>query len=383
MKKWLFWVIVISLAAFGVAAKLSVKKSEQGFITQKLGRGNITELVTATGTINPISNIEVGTQVSGTIKKIYVDYNTEVKTGQPLAQIDPALFESNVTKEKANLQVAKAQVQVAQASLDYYTKHLARIKKLNQQNYSADRELDEAQKNYDASIAQVALSKAQVAQVQAALNYHETQLAYAKIESPVDGIVVSKSVEEGQTVAASFSTPTLFIVAEDLTKMKIEASVVEADISKVKENQTVEFSVDSYPDDVFQGTVTQVRNEAITNSNVVTYIVIIEVDNSDLKFKPGMTANVEIITAKKDSALLVSSKALRFSIDDGATRYKNKGIWIMEDGKPRRIEVITGVYDDENTEISAESQLEGKYVIVDKSSNSKPTANNNMRMRMR
>ena len=332
-----------------------------------------------TGTITPISNIDVGTQVSGRIQEIFVDYNSQVQKGQLLALIDPSSFESNVAKEKANLEVAKAQVLVAKASRDYYKKHLERITKLNKQSYSADKELDEAQKDYDTSVAQMALYQAQVEQAQAALDYNLIQLGYTKIISPVDGMIVSKNIEAGQTVAASFETPTLFNVAEALTKMKIEASVVEADIAKVKEGQTVEFSVDSYPDEIFTGTVTQVRNEAVTNSNVVTYEVIIEVDNSDLKFKPGMTANVEIITASKNDILVSPNKALRFSIDNGETRYKDKGLWILDNGQPRRLAVMTGIYDDDSTEVSGPELQEGMEVIVERSETAKKPA---VRMRM-
>ena len=194
-------------------------------------------------------------------------------------------------------------------------------------------------RDYNNSVVQLELRKAEVSQAEAALKSAEIDLKYTKIISPVDGIVVSKEVEVGQTVAASFQTPTLFNVAEDLTKMQIETSVVEADIAKVKEGQTVEFSVDSYPDEIFKGIVTQVRNEAITTSNVVTYEVIIEIDNRELKLKPGMTANVEIITAEEKGVLLVPNKALRFFIEDedGTTkRYKDKGLWILKSGVPVR-----------------------------------------------
>lgn len=360
-----------------------VKKGTSGkkFITHKLAKGDITEMVSASGTINPISNIDVGTQVSGRIQKIYVDYNSLVKKDQLLAEIDPSSFESNVAKEKANLDVAKAQVMSAEASRDYYKKHLARISKLNKQNYSADKELDEAQKNYDTAVANVALYKAQVEQAQAALDYNTIQLGYTKIVSPVDGIIVSKSVEEGQTVAASFETPTLFNVAEDLTKMQIEASVVEADIAKVKEGQKVQFNVDSFPNETFEGVVTQVRNEAVTTSNVVTYQVVIAVDNSELKFKPGMTANVEIITANEKNVFVVPNKALRFSMGDDV-RYAQKGIWVMEDGRTTRIEVKSGVYDDNNTQIESDKLSEGMEVIIEHADNA-AKGGRNMPMRIR
>ncbi len=379
MKKLLLTALIIGLAVAAATAFRNRSRDVADFVTKRLEKGAIVETVTATGTITPISNIDVGTQVSGRIQEIFVDYNSQVQKGQLLALIDPSSFESNVAKEKANLEVAKAQVLVAKASRDYYKKHLERITKLNKQSYSADKELDEAQKDYDTSVAQMALYQAQVEQAQAALDYNLIQLGYTKIISPVDGMIVSKNIEAGQTVAASFETPTLFNVAEDLTKMKIEASVVEADIAKVKEGQTVEFSVDSYPDEIFTGTVTQVRNEAVTNSNVVTYEVIIEVDNSDLKFKPGMTANVEIITASKNDILVSPNKALRFSIDNGETRYKDKGLWILDNGQPRRLAVMTGIYDDDSTEVSGPELQEGMEVIVERSETTKKPA---VRMRM-
>lgn len=381
MKKKIFIVVaILLLAVIGYFVLTTNKNSKSKFVLAKLTRGDITEIVSASGIINPISNIDVGTQVSGRIQKIYVDYNSLVKEGQLLAEIDPAAFESNVAKEKANLDVAKAQVMSAEASRDYYEKHLARISKLNKQNYSADKELDQAQRDYDTAVANVALYKAQVEQAQAALDYNKIQLGYTKIVSPVNGIIVSKSVEEGQTVAASFETPTLFNVAEDLTQMQIEASVVEADIAKVKEGQEVRFNVDSFPNETFIGKVIQVRNEAVTTSNVVTYQVVIAVNNKELKFKPGMTANVEIITANEKNVFLVPNKALRFSMEEDA-RFAQKGIWVIKDGRPTRIEIEAGVYDDNNTQISGKDLTEGMDVIVEQTS-SASHGGPNMRMRM-
>lgn len=378
--------IIILIAVLGGIASWYFKAAPQnaGYVTQKLAKGDITEKVTASGNIKPISTINIGTQVSGTISEIYVDYNSQVKKDQILAQIDPALFEATVNQRKAALDVSKAEVQVEENGLVYAKKNLDRIKKLNASRYSADKDLDLAEKDYNNALAQLALKKAQVEQAQAALDSAETELRYTRIVSPVDGIVVSKEVEVGQTVAASFQTPTLFNVAEDLTKMQIEASVVEADIAKVKDGQTVEFSVDSFPDEIFYGKVTQVRNEAITTSNVVTYEVIIEVDNRDLKLKPGMTANVEIITARNKGVLLAPNKALRFYITDenGDTkRYQDKGIWVLEKGKPQRLVIKTAVSDDDFTEISGQGLAEGMDVIVDDAA-SNATGSRAVRMRM-
>lgn len=374
--------VIVGGAALSLMLKDDVKVGS--YITHKLAKGDIVEKITASGTINPISTINIGTQVSGTISEIYVDYNSKVTKNQLLAQIDPALFEATVGQKRAALSVAKAEVQVAENEVDYAKKNLERIKKLNASRYSADKDLDLAEKEYNNAVAQLALKKAQVEQNQAALDSAETELRYTKIISPVDGIVVSKEVEVGQTVAASFQTPTLFNVAEDLTKMQIEASVVEADIAKVHNGQIVEFSVDSFPDEVFIGKVTQVRNEAINTSNVVTYEVIIEVDNKDLKLKPGMTANVEIITANKKDVFLVPNKALRFYVTDenGDTkRYKDKGIWVLEGNTPERIVIKTGVADDDFTEISADGLTEGMKVILEENS-AEAEAKRQMRMRM-
>ncbi len=374
--------VIVGGAALSLMLKDDVKVGS--YITHKLAKGDIVEKITASGTINPISTINIGTQVSGTISEIYVDYNSKVTKNQLLAQIDPALFEATVGQKRAALSVAKAEVQVAENEVDYAKKNLERIKKLNASRYSADKDLDLAEKEYNNAVAQLALKKAQVEQNQAALDSAETELRYTKIISPVDGIVVSKEVEVGQTVAASFQTPTLFNVAEDLTKMQIEASVVEADIAKVHNGQVVEFSVDSFPDEVFIGKVTQVRNEAINTSNVVTYEVIIEVDNKDLKLKPGMTANVEIITANKKDVFLVPNKALRFYVTDenGDTkRYKDKGIWVLEGNTPERIVIKTGVADDDFTEISADGLTEGMKVILEENS-AEAEAKRQMRMRM-
>lgn len=383
MKK-VYKYLIPAVAIVGVAFLYGgADKSKPEYVTTKLEKGTITQKVTASGIINPISTVNIGTQVSGTIAEIFVDYNSPVKKDQLLAQIDPALFEATVAQRRAALNIAKAELEVVKNDIVYYEKHLNRIKKLNSSRYSADKELESAQRDYDNAVVQKALKEAQINQAEAALQSAEIDLHYTKIVSPVDGIVVSKEVEVGQTVAASFQTPTLFNVAEDLTKMQIEASVVEADIAKVQEGQTVEFNVDSFPDEVFYGLVTQVRNEAVTTSNVVTYEVIIEINNKDLRLKPGMTANVSIITSEKDNVLLAPNKALRFYVSDenGETkRYQDKGIWVMSKGKPERLSIKTGASDDDYTEISGNGLREGTEIIVEDKTVSR--RNSEMRMRM-
>ena len=368
MRKYLIYGIAL-LAIFGIGYKM-LNHSAGGTVykTQKIENGDIMESITASGTINPLSTVSVGSQASGRIAEIYVDYNSVVKKGQLLALIDQENAKATVQQREAALEIAKAQVAVEENNIKYYKKALNRISKLNASKYSTEKDLEAAERDYDNAVAQLTLEQAQVKQAQASLNSAQTELSYTEIKAPVDGIVISKSVEVGQTVAASFETPEIFSVAEDLTKMQIEASVVEADIAKVKEGQKVRFTVDSYADDYFYGTVTQVRNEATTTSNVVTYTVVIGIDNTDMKLKPGMTANVEIITAEEKDVMLVPNQALRFYIDDSdkAKRYKDRGVWIIKNGHPERVTVKIGVSDDDNTQILESTLKIGDEVIVSK-----------------
>lgn len=380
--KRVVYIILLILLVYTGQKIINGKKNVDGFKTQPLTLGNITESITASGTINPLSTVSIGTQASGRIAEIYVDYNSEVKKGQLLALIDQDNAKANVAQREAALEIAEAQVEVEENNIKYFKKILNRISQLNASKYSTEKELEAAERDYDNAMAQLALEKAQVKQAQASLNSALTELSYTEIKSPVDGIVISKAVEVGQTVAASFSTPELFSVAEDLTKMQIEASVVEADIAKVKEGQTVRFSVDSYADEYFYGKVVQVRNEAITTSNVVSYTVVIEIDNSDLKLKPGMTANVEIITADVKNVLITPNQALRFYMAEGdnAKRYQDRGIWVIRDGKPQRISIKIGVSDDANTQIITDELKDGDVVIISKAG---IDAKNQRAMRMR
>ena len=382
MRKYLIYGIAL-LAIFGIGNKM-LNRSAGGTVykTQKIENGDIMESITASGTINPLSTVSVGSQASGRIAEIYVDYNSVVKKGQLLALIDQENAKATVQQREAALEIAKAQVNVEENNIKYYKKALNRISKLNASKYSTEKDLEAAERDYDNAVAQLTLEQAQVKQAQASLNSAQTELSYTEIKAPVDGIVISKAVEVGQTVAASFETPELFSVAEDLTKMQIEASVVEADIAKVKEGQKVRFTVDSYADDYFYGTVTQVRNEATTTSNVVTYTVVIGIDNSDMKLKPGMTANVEIITAEEKDVMLVPNQALRFYIDDSdnAKRYKDRGVWIIKNGHPERVTVKIGVSDDDNTQILESTLKIGDEVIVSKELSAADTQKMKFRM---
>ncbi len=360
-------VIVIALA---VAAFLLFrsKGNEMKFRSEKVKRGDIETTVTATGTVNAVTTVLVGTQVSGAIKNIYADFNSLVKKGQLIALIDPAIFEAQVNQAKANLLSAKANLEKAEATLIDAKRTFDRNEQLFSKNLIARSDVDTAETNYETSRAQVTASKAQVAQMEASLRIAETNLRYTRIISPVNGIVVSRNVDIGQTVAASFQTPTLFNIAQDLTKMQIDSSVAEADIGKIKVGQPVEFTVDAYPDSPFHGSVSEIRNAPITVQNVVTYDVVIKVDNPELKLKPGMTANVSIIVSIKKDILKIPNAALRFKPDEKgkpAVQQKGSGVWILEQGNPKRIPISIGISDGNYTELVSGGIKEGQELIVE------------------
>ena len=316
MKKGIGKILVLLILAAVLAGGgfYLLKNRENGvqFKTVKVSRGEIRATVTATGTVSAVTTVLVGTQVSGTIKQIFVDFNSPVKKGQLLAQIDPALSEAKVAQTRANLKAAEANVEKAEAALQDAERTLERNRTLFARNFIARSDLDSAETNRVSALAQLNLTKAQVEQQRAALKQEETNLNYTRILSPVDGIVISRNVDIGQTVAASFQTPTLFSIAQDLTRMQIDTNVDEADIGKVKVGQSVQFTVDAYPDHTFSGRVSEIRNAPTTIQNVVTYNVIVKVANPELKLKPGMTANVSIVTAVERNILTIPNAALRF-----------------------------------------------------------------------
>ena len=377
MKK--IMIIVICAAVLGIAAWMLFKNEsdEPKFKTEKIMRGHIIETVTASGTVNPVTTVLVGTQVSGTVKNIYADFNSPVKKGQLIAQIDPAAFEAQEEQARANLLSARANLEKSEAMILDAKRIMERNKKLFAENFISKNDLDTSETNYETAKAQVSASKAQVAQAEATLKIAETNLRYTRILSPVDGIVVSRNVDVGQTVAASFQTPTLFTIAQDLTKMQIDTNVDEADIGKVSAGQDVEFNVDAYPDITFKGKVSQVRNAPITIQNVVTYDVVIKVDNPELQLKPGMTANVSIVLSIKKDVLKISNAALRFSPDvkdKSRTQQKGRGVWIIENKTPKRIPVAVGISDGNYSELLSGEIREGQEIIVE--SLTKPKENN-------
>ena len=365
-------IALIIIGGIGFSGAKQVK-----YKTKAIERCTITEVVEASGTINPVNTVSVGSTVSGLIKEIYVDYNDVVKKGQILAQIDPANFEATVQQNQAQINNARANLAKLQAIANYDQKQYVRYKNLYSKNFVAKSELDEKLSTYQSDLAQINAAKAQISQYQATLKTALTNLGYTKIIAPVDGTVISREIDLGSPVAASFQAPELFTIAQDLTKMQIEVSVSEGDIGRVEEGQDVTYTLDGYPDSTFTGKVTQVRLSPTTESNVVTYTVIVDVNNEDLKLKPGMTANVSIITDKSENVLCVPNMALKFTPDINGPKYKNQGIWILEKGKPKRVEIETGAYNDSSTEIISDKIQEGTDVII--SIKSKKSKQNNRR----
>ena len=352
------------------------KHRDSGYITVPAKVDTIVEAVEASGTVNPVNTVDIGSQVSGMIKDIYVDYNSKVTKGQLLAQIDPSLFQAQVDKARGDHEAARSNKAKIQAMLVYDKKNYERYKRLYEKNYVAKSDLDLAEATYKSDLAQIAAAQGTINQAQATLNNNLTNLRYTKIVSPVDGIVVSRAVDVGQTVAASFQTPTLFQVAQDLTNMQIEVNVSEADIGKIKKGQEVEYTLDGYADSIFHGKVTEVRIAPTTVSNVVTYTVIVDVNNKDQKMIPGMTANASIITNKSENVICVPTDALKFTPKEitGGKKYKEQGLWILRNNKPTRISIETGAKDSDRTEIISKELKENDRVIISKKGDKDKTA---------
>jgi HlyD family secretion protein len=374
----LAFTLVLALLVFGGYFLLGGSRKsgdEARYVTAPVERGLIEATVTATGIVNPVSSVEVGTYVSGPIEALFADYNTPVRKGQLLARIDPRPFQVKVDGAAADLANAKARL--AKDRADAVQKQLAvkRTRELGAAGIVSASDLDLAESQDRQAKAQVDLDRAEVQSAEAKLRESQVSLDYTEIVSPVDGVVVSRSVSVGQTVAASFQTPTLFLVAGDLTKMQVGASVSESDIGGVAEGQDATFTVDAYPNSTFKGRVAQVRNAPVTLQNVVTYDVILRVDNTDMRLKPGMTANVTISTARREDALRVRTSALRFrppevggpgtavASADHSDHHAAR-LWVIgPDGAPRAVPVTTGISDDRFTEI-ASGVAEGDRVIV-------------------
>jgi HlyD family secretion protein len=386
-RKLIIIVAVVAVAAIALWLLFARSSSKQviTYETAPAKIGTIEITVTATGTVEPVKQVEVGTQVSGVIKNIYVDFNSKVKKGELLAVLDK-------TPLLAQLASTKASLASAQSQLTYQEANYNRIKLLFEKKAVSETD-------YETALYQFSSAKATVDQMKSEVDRAQTNLGYADIYSPIDGVVLSRAVDEGQTVAASFNTPTLFTIAQDLTKMQVVANVDEADIGQVSDGQKVNFTVDAFPDDVFDGKITQVRLEPTTNSNVVTYSVVIDAPNPDLKLKPGLTASITVIVQEADNVLTIPAKALRFEPDSSLlvqnnlktgfstanaatpqasgqqTFYNEKPggqsrggestrtVWLKEDGSIRPVQVVTGITDETDIEIKS-GLKQGDLIVV-------------------
>jgi HlyD family secretion protein len=362
-------VIIVALLIILFVVRRCTQSSGGGYQTATVTKGPITQLVTATGTLNPVVNVQVGSQVSGNIQKLFADFNSQVKAGQTVAQIDPALFQAAVTQAEGDLATAQAALELAKVNC-------ARTQELFTKKNSSQQDLDTANATLHQAEGSVKIK-------QGALDKAKADLDHCAITSPIDGVVISRNVDVGQTVAASLQAPVIFAIANDLTKMQIDSNVAEADIGAVSVDQNVDFTVDAFPTQTFHGKVVQVRNAPITVQNVVTYDTVIGVSNPDLKLKPGMTANVSIVIAHKDNVIQLKNAALRYRPPDAATAERPKPtsspsgqrptaarepkpertVYVLSYGRPKPAQIKTGISDGIVTEVT-DGLKEGDRVVT-------------------
>ena len=376
MRKILIGVAFAAVIAGGAYLYLQRTNGAETYRTAKVERGDIVDTITATGSINAVTTVSVGSQISGTIRDLFVDYNSRVRKGQVIARIDPRLLEAAVLQAQGNLENVKAALERARVTVNDAGRTYRRNLELVKDGFVAQSDVDAAQTAYEQSIAAEKSAEASVMQATGSLKVAQTNLEYTTIRSPVDGIVISRSVDVGQTVAASFQTPTLFSIAQDLTKMQIDTNVDESDIGRAAKGQAVSFTVDAWPDRTFTGVVSQVRNAPIITQNVVTYNVVILVDNRELLLKPGMTANVTIQVKKFENILKIPNTALRYRPTDKAKgngarevpKPKDAGSQRVyrpgRDGRPTPVSVKTGVTNGLFTELAGGDLKEGDDLIV-------------------
>lgn len=360
------WIAAVA-AAFSAIALVSFWWSGSAsetvhYTTAPVSRGAVARSVSATGTVNPELTIIIGSYVSGVIQSVSCDYNTEVMPGQVCARIDPRPYQTAVDQAKANLGVARAQLEKDKANLAYARVTAERNRWLAERDSVSRDVADQTRSLYEQAQAQIGLDQATIEQRQAELEAAEVNFGYTAIVSPVKGTVVSRNVTQGQTVAASFQTPTLFLIATDLTRMQVDTNVSESDIGGIKEGDPATFTVDAFPRRTFEGTVTQVRQSPQTVQNVVTFDAVIGVPNTDLALKPGMTASTRIVVARKDGVIRVPNQALRYA--PAGTNGHGTYVWLLRNGQPVRVVVTPGLEDETHTEIVAGDVKEGDDVIV-------------------
>jgi HlyD family secretion protein len=381
MKRFLPWItLIVVLLIVASVVRQCRNGAGANYQTATVTRGPITQAVTATGTLNPVVNVQVGSQVSGNIAKLFVDFNSQVKAGQVVAQIDPALFQATVTQAEGDLANAQAALELARVNAK-------RMQDLFARKTSSQADLDQAMANLHQAEASVKIK-------QGALDKAKADLEHCTITSPIDGVVISRNVDVGQTVAASLQAPVIFQIANDLTKMQIDSNVAEADVGVLEVEQGVDFTVDAFPMRTFHGKVVQVRNAPITVQNVVTYDTVIGVSNPDLKLKPGMTANVSIIITHKDNVLQIKNAALRYRPAEATPgeararspasagtrggagreqRTSERTVYVLSGGKPQPVQIKTGISDGVVTEV-IEGLKEGDRVITAELASKSPAA---------
>jgi HlyD family secretion protein len=390
--------LMISGAGFGYW-RMGAGGKEPSYTTVPVSRGTVTQVVSSTGTLQAVVTVQVGSQVSGTIAKLNADFNSKVKKGQVVAELDQAKFGAKVDETRANLRAAEAGLAKSKVAVEDTARTLKRNKELMDRQLLSQSEMDAAQTAYDAAVSQYNVAQAQVGQARAALNQAQIDLGYTVIRSPVDGIVISRNVDVGQTVAASLQAPTLFTIANDLTKMEVHTSVDEADVGNVSEGQQVTFTVDAFPARRFRGKVLQVRNAPTVVQNVVTYDAVVRIDNKELLLKPGMTANVQFLVNQKEDVLTIPNMAVRFKPPEeknaaedllrqeqsrtaprvGARRTSRSGsgggggatrrvrqvrIYVLRDGQAQPVEVQLGITDGSKTEVQKGELKEDDAVII-------------------
>lgn len=403
LRRWIVAAISLAVIAAGIIiwAKLTKSDSVQ-YKTQNASRGDITVIVTATGTVKPTKTVDVGSELSGILKSVEVNYNDKVKIGQVLATIDPTKYEAQVTQSKAALDSAKAKILQAKATVSETRSKLEKyehVRQLSNNKVPSQSEFDAAQAAFERAKADESSAIAAEAQAKASLDAYQTDLSKAVIYSPINGIVLTRNIELGQTVAASFETPVLFTLAEDLTQMELHVDVDEADIGQVKEGQEATFSVDAYPNREFKAQIIQTRYGSKTVDGVVTYETVLKVDNSDLSLRPGMTATADIVVQKVQNAMLIPNTALRFTMPteseskssrglvgallprppvseskkrENTTDKKNqKQVWALKERQPVAVSITTGVENGVVTEVLSGDITEGMPLIVERVSEGK------------
>ncbi len=387
MKKMMIGIVLAGVVSFAGYMYLKKDNGLSHYRTAKVEKGEIVDAITATGNINAVTTVSVGSQVSGTIQRIFVDFNSRVRKGQVIAMIDPRLLEAAVVQARGSVDNAKAAIERAQVGVIDTERTNRRNRELIKDGFVAQSDVDSSQTAWDQTLTQKRSAEAALHQTMGALRVAETNLEYATIRSPVDGIVISRNVDVGQTVAASFQTPTLFSIAQDLTKMQVDTNVDESDIGRAALGQTVTFTVDAWPEKTFTGEVTQIRNSPVVTQNVVTYNVVVRVDNRELLLKPGMTANVSIEVKKFVDVLKIPNAALRYRPAAKGTGAESAGkrpgngkpdgaggqkVYLMgKDGKPAPAPVKTGVSNGTFTVLEAGDLKEGDLLVTGESQGKK------------